>query len=86
MAPPVLLSRCATCVPHYTMSDYLYRSLDCALGVLTGFFAWYLHETHPRTALPEDQRLLNLIKWKLEKSRLAREERNRRLEQEMGDL
>ena len=34
--------------------------------------------------MPEDQRLLNLIKWKLEKSRLAREERNRRLEQEMG--
>ncbi|KAI5900295.1 uncharacterized protein SCHCODRAFT_02695535 [Schizophyllum commune H4-8] len=70
MAPPVLLS----------------RSLDCALGVFTGFFAWYLHETHPRTALPEDQRLLNLVKWKLEKSRLAREERNRKLEQEMGDL
>ncbi|TRM62647.1 hypothetical protein BD626DRAFT_569793 [Schizophyllum amplum] len=70
MAPPVLLS----------------RSLDCTLGVFTGFFAWYLHETHPRTALPEDQRLLNLIKWKTEKNRLAREERNRKLEQELGEL
>ncbi|KAM6500456.1 hypothetical protein JOM56_003470 [Amanita muscaria] len=48
MAPAVLLS----------------RSLDTALGVLSGFLAYYLHETHPRTALPAEQRLLPLLKWK----------------------
>ncbi|KIL69820.1 hypothetical protein M378DRAFT_118430, partial [Amanita muscaria Koide BX008] len=40
------------------------RSLDTALGVLSGFLAYYLHETHPRTALPAEQRLLPLLKWK----------------------
>ncbi|KAF9464771.1 hypothetical protein BDZ94DRAFT_1216083 [Collybia nuda] len=48
MAPAVLLS----------------RTLDPALGVFTGVFAFYLYETHPRTALPSEERLETLIRWK----------------------
>ncbi|KAF9075214.1 hypothetical protein BDP27DRAFT_1153416, partial [Rhodocollybia butyracea] len=40
------------------------RSLDPVLGVFTGFLAYYLYETHPRTALPQDQRLLELVQWR----------------------
>ncbi|KAG6898361.1 hypothetical protein C0992_009036 [Termitomyces sp. T32_za158] len=48
MAPPVLLS----------------RSLDPLLGIFTGVFAYYLHETHPRTALSPEERLSALLRWK----------------------
>ncbi|KIY44172.1 hypothetical protein FISHEDRAFT_52242 [Fistulina hepatica ATCC 64428] len=41
-----------------------YRILDPCLGVCSGLLAYYLFETHPRTALPEERRLLNLLKWK----------------------
>ncbi|KAF6765272.1 hypothetical protein DFP72DRAFT_870592 [Ephemerocybe angulata] len=49
--PPVLLS----------------RSIDTILGIGTGFFAYYLHETHPRTAPRPEDRLLELVKWKYAK-------------------
>ncbi|KAJ3758440.1 hypothetical protein EV360DRAFT_43912, partial [Lentinula raphanica] len=39
-------------------------TLDPLLGVFTGFLAYYLHENHPRTALPQEQRLTELIRWK----------------------
>ncbi|THU87267.1 hypothetical protein K435DRAFT_866319 [Dendrothele bispora CBS 962.96] len=60
--PPVLLS----------------RTLDTFLGVFTGVLAYYLYETHPRTALPREETLLELIRWKMEK---GRQERERKLEQ-----
>ncbi|TEB36385.1 hypothetical protein FA13DRAFT_1727978 [Coprinellus micaceus] len=46
--PPVLLS----------------RALDTFLGLGTGFFAYYLYETHPRTAPSADERLSELLRWK----------------------
>ncbi|KAF9535276.1 hypothetical protein CPB83DRAFT_841504 [Crepidotus variabilis] len=49
-------------MPPYLLS----RGLDPVLGIFTGVFAFYLHETHPRTARPEDQRLLALLRWKYE--------------------
>ena len=36
-------------------------------------FAYYLHETHPRTALPEELRLMSLLKWKRERLQQERE-------------
>ncbi|KAJ8078903.1 hypothetical protein PM082_013187 [Marasmius tenuissimus] len=42
----------------------LSRALDPFLGVFSGVLAYYLYETHPRTALPHDQTLRELIKWK----------------------
>ncbi|KAK0239949.1 hypothetical protein EDD85DRAFT_949803 [Armillaria nabsnona] len=51
--PPVLLS----------------RGLDPLLGVFTGVLAYYLYETHPRTGLPEEQRLMELARWKMDKWR-----------------
>ncbi|KAK7693493.1 hypothetical protein QCA50_003061 [Cerrena zonata] len=55
------------------MAPLLSRTLDPVLGVCTGIFAYYLYESHPRTALPEQDRLLPLLKWKLEKGRKERE-------------
>ncbi|PFH54290.1 hypothetical protein AMATHDRAFT_135410 [Amanita thiersii Skay4041] len=49
--PPVLLS----------------RSMDTLLGIFSGFLAYYLHETHPRTTLPPEQKLLPLLRWKWSK-------------------
>ncbi|KAJ7097820.1 hypothetical protein B0H15DRAFT_822833 [Mycena belliarum] len=42
----------------------LSRALDAGLGVLTGIGAYYLHETHPRTGIPPEKRLLSLLNWK----------------------
>ncbi|KAI0748132.1 hypothetical protein C8Q80DRAFT_1170311 [Daedaleopsis nitida] len=42
----------------------LSRTLDPILGVFTGMFAYYLYETHPRTAMPETLRLFSLLRWK----------------------
>ncbi|KII88400.1 hypothetical protein PLICRDRAFT_175994 [Plicaturopsis crispa FD-325 SS-3] len=57
--PPVLLS----------------RTLDPLLGVFTGVFAYYLYETNPRTALPPDQRLVELSRWKYSRWQQEREAR-----------
>ncbi|KAJ7449886.1 hypothetical protein FB451DRAFT_1052808, partial [Mycena latifolia] len=42
----------------------LCSALDAGLGVLTGIGAYYLHETHPRTGIPPQNRLSELVKWK----------------------
>ncbi|KAJ6502476.1 hypothetical protein C8R45DRAFT_1092323 [Mycena sanguinolenta] len=42
----------------------LSRALDAGLGVLTGIGAYYLHETHPRSGIPSDRFLVELVKWK----------------------
>ncbi|KAG6866973.1 hypothetical protein C0991_003889 [Blastosporella zonata] len=47
-----------------TLPVLLSRGLDPFLGVFTGFFAYYLHETHPRTALAPEDRLSALLQWK----------------------
>lgn len=46
--------------------------LDPFLGVFTGFLAYYLYETHPRTAVPPDHRLAALLRWKFAKYRTER--------------
>ena len=51
------------------------RTLDPILGVFTGAFAYYLYETHPRTALPQELRLMSLLRWKREKWQQERERR-----------
>ncbi|KAI1795872.1 hypothetical protein LXA43DRAFT_1090504 [Ganoderma leucocontextum] len=51
----------------------LSRTLDPILGVFTGMFAYYLYEQHPRTALPEELRLMSLLRWKREKWQQERE-------------
>ncbi|KAJ3869956.1 MAG: hypothetical protein NXY57DRAFT_901679, partial [Lentinula lateritia] len=48
------------------------RGIDPVLGVFTGFLAYYLYETHPRTSLPQDQRLMELVRWKWSKWQEAR--------------
>ncbi|KAI0068875.1 hypothetical protein BV25DRAFT_1792211 [Artomyces pyxidatus] len=52
----------------------LSRSLDPVLGLFTGVLAYYLSETNPRTALPPEERLDSLIRWKMEKTRRLRAE------------
>ena len=49
--------------------------LDPLLGVFTGVLAFYLHENNPRTAPPSDQRLVELMRWKLAKWKTAREKK-----------
>jgi len=44
----------------------LSRTLDPVLGVFTGVLAYYLHESHPRTAPPEGSRLVDLLRWKFD--------------------
>jgi len=61
----------------YTVSPGLWKGfgywfrlnsgLDPILGIFTGVLAFYLHETHPRTARPENDRLMHLLRWKYEK-------------------
>lgn len=48
------------------------RSLDPLLGVFTGVFAFYLHQTNPRTAPPPGESLKELIEWKRAKSMESR--------------
>ncbi|KAA1471097.1 hypothetical protein DENSPDRAFT_746637, partial [Dentipellis sp. KUC8613] len=51
------------------------RFLDPLLGVGTGLLAYYLYETNPRTEVPEDQRLVPLARWKLDKMQKERAQR-----------
>ncbi|KAI0928425.1 hypothetical protein AcW1_005674 [Taiwanofungus camphoratus] len=51
----------------------LSRALDPLLGIFTGMFAYGLYETNPRTAVPHQERLSELLKWKWEKWRSERE-------------
>ena len=45
----------------------LRRTLDPLLGIFTGGFAYYLYENNPRTAPPREERLSELVRWKLAK-------------------
>jgi hypothetical protein len=51
------------CRPNYPPDS----SLDPLLGIFTGVFAYYLYETNPRTAPAQEQKLDNLVRWKIEK-------------------
>jgi hypothetical protein len=44
-----------------------FRGLDPFVGLFTGVLAFYLHETHPRTARPQEERLVELLRWKYRK-------------------
>ncbi|KAJ3490225.1 hypothetical protein NLI96_g1589 [Meripilus lineatus] len=59
----------------------LSRTIDPLLGIFTGFFAFYLYETNPRTAPPERERLHNLLKWKMDKRNQELEEKGKNEEQ-----
>lgn len=61
---PVLLSRLVLSPLAWRHSDRLRRPLDTLLGVFSGILAYYLNETHPRTARPPEQKLLPLLRWK----------------------
>lgn len=71
---PALLSR-YVCVPAKHLANTFPSYLDPFLGVFTGLFAYYLYETHPRTAIPPDQRLAVLIQWKITNYQRQRAER-----------
>ncbi|KDQ60954.1 hypothetical protein JAAARDRAFT_31951 [Jaapia argillacea MUCL 33604] len=62
----------------------LNRTLDGFLGILTGGLAYYLYETNPRTALPQDQRLGELVRWKYGKWKQERESRAKEEEVEVN--
>ncbi|KAF9562548.1 hypothetical protein CPC08DRAFT_706592 [Agrocybe pediades] len=47
-------------MPPYLLA----RRVDRLLGIFTGFLAYYLHENHPRTARKDEDRLIELLKWK----------------------
>ncbi|KAI8998630.1 hypothetical protein BD414DRAFT_475620 [Trametes punicea] len=53
----------------------LSRTLDPVLGVFTGFLAYHLYESHPRTAMPEELKLKSLLKWKYTKWQKEREQK-----------
>lgn len=55
--------------PKYLLS----RTLDPLLGVFTGFLAYYLHETNPRTAPPPGHTLGDLLHWQWDQSAKRRE-------------
>ncbi|KAF9484723.1 hypothetical protein BDN70DRAFT_825252 [Pholiota conissans] len=55
------------------MSYLLSRGLDPFVGAFTGVLAFYLHETHPRTARPEEERLFQLLQWKYRKYQHTRQ-------------
>jgi Non-classical export protein 1 len=46
------------------------------LGIFTGVFAHYLYETNPRTAPIPEQKLDNLVRWKIEKYKTSRARRD----------
>ncbi|KAH9180652.1 hypothetical protein EDB89DRAFT_1807182, partial [Lactarius sanguifluus] len=49
--------------------------VDPVLGIFTGALAYYLYETNPRTAPSPEEKLDSLIRWKVEKYRSTRSER-----------
>jgi len=53
----------------------MHRALDPLLSVFTGVLAYRLYESNPRTAVPPDQTLSELVKWKYMKWKRTREER-----------
>ncbi|KAL1947908.1 hypothetical protein VTO73DRAFT_13632 [Trametes versicolor] len=53
----------------------LSRTLDPILGVFTGGLAYYLYESHPRTAMPEELKLKSLLRWKYTRWQKEREQK-----------
>jgi hypothetical protein len=64
---PYLLSRYVSCFLLQSVISMFPRGLDPLVGVFTGFLAYYLHETHPRTALHPEEKLSELLRWKYNK-------------------
>ena len=60
-----------------------HSTLDPLLGVFTGLFAYYLYENNPRTAPDERDRLLELVRWKRDKTQ--REESEKTASQTEGE-
>lgn len=54
-------------------SYLLSRTLDPLLGVFTGFLAYYLHETNPRTTPPPGHTLKDLVRWQVADNERRRE-------------
>jgi len=54
----------------------LSRALDPLLGIFTGALAFYLYEINPRTAPEQEQKLDNLVRWKIEKYQASRVKRD----------
>jgi len=72
---------------HSEMAPVLLsRFIDPFLGISTGVLAYYLYETHPRTAIPPDQRLALLVQWKLAKYQQQRSELLRSMDVAEGPL
>lgn len=46
------------------------------MGICTGAFAFYLYEINPRTAPAPEQKLDNLVRWKIEKYQANRVKRD----------
>ncbi|KAG9045926.1 hypothetical protein FS837_005401 [Tulasnella sp. UAMH 9824] len=55
--------------PNYLLS----KGLDPILGVLTGILAYRLSESNPRTGPPPGETLQELMKWKYQRWKAARE-------------
>ncbi|KAH9951452.1 hypothetical protein B0H21DRAFT_719076 [Amylocystis lapponica] len=53
----------------------LSRALDPLLGIFTGTLAYYLYETNPRSVIPQEERLTELLRWKRVKWQSEREAR-----------
>lgn len=64
-----LISKLVDKYSFYSHLTSICRSLDPILGVFTGLFAFYLHETHPKTFREEKDRLIGLVQWKLKTRR-----------------
>ena len=79
---PVLLSRYVLTSVPYVCVLTLNNGLDPVLGIFTGFFAYYLYETNPRTARAPDERLTALLQWKWTKWKRDREAKLSALERE----
>ena len=54
----------------------LSRTLDPLLGIFTGFLAYHLHETNPRSAPPPGHTLQELVRWQWTEMRRSRELRD----------
>lgn len=54
----------------------LSRALDPLMGIFTGALAFYLYEINPRTAPEPEQKLENLLRWKIEKYQSSRAKRD----------
>jgi len=54
----------------------LSRAMDPLLGIFTGALAFYLYEINPRTAPEPEQKLENLVRWKIEKYQASRAKRD----------